>query len=423
MNDLTAFSVAKVLVVLILCHALVLTIHQPRRWQARARSYRVHQSFSIALFVIGALIFGGGLIFSKEGQADAPATAASSTAQVVAYGSVFTVFFLGIVRAAIDTRWAPNGKRFKTILDAFLVGLLATVTVDVVLERLNPTGQFIALLSANVTTGNGFVGLLICGVTYVAWVHSLLIRQLSLVDEFSGPVVRRFMRHPFASETPFQVVLIGPKHAGKSKIEASVTDREYGTLLDSPGPQIGTMVAQLSDRRRVAGAVIDTPGENIGQHLGAAINYRTDVIVLVVNAGSLAKELKHKLPARENIAGLIDGQARYLQLAIGRHAANYLEVLFGATAGTMHNNKGAGQEAEALRVLYKVHRFCLVVYNVSSRSFDSADTEALEMWSRSLGALFGVDESHCRMAVLNTDPQGGINLKSFADKVVGMALD
>jgi len=488
-----AYYVGLILVVLMLGQAALLAFGPRAEWKTEALKYRRHQWFSLSIVAIIVVLFLGGIIVHfldtfqehrapsnvdtaqlksavtnnpsqtntipnlTSNKTGTPAISNSNSGTNIAateqrkpnsedsshdqrppalpFGAVFTVFFLGIIRAIMDTdlperdklraqnstpkvdpqttpQISEKNRRPKRLWDAFLVGLSLTLIVDLITDLFHAPEYLLGWFNHPVGSVAGFTAVVACAVAYLAWVYSLLVRQMTLVDNFSGSVVNRFLTSLWP-EVPVQVVLIGPKKGGKSKIMSSVTGIPYKELKDTVTPRTGSFRGGIHTNgsarlERISGSVIDTPGENLGQHLAAAIHFRTDALALVLNSSVFDESFLNGNVETITIrqfaqSGVAARSIRIDGVNICENCKEYLEALDLATLGAETHRSG---ELGALTTIYKVHTFCLIIYNFAGTVFSQAAVKKLSRLAMLIGHRFGLKEERCHLVILDVTGRG-----------------
>jgi len=398
-------------IVLMVIQAVMLAFLPGKSWETRAMRCRWHEWIALAVVVTCLLVLFGGINNTP------PSAGASSKFQ---FESVFTIFILGLLRSALDVRLPKMAKKPRGLWDAFLIGVAVSLLVDFLTDEKKES--FTHIFKSTVNTWKGFGAVALAAGTYLAWIYSLLVRQMTLVENFSGPVVNRFLLKSLFPEVPLQVVMIGPKKAGKSKITASVTEFKWEELKDTGTPVMGSFLTRLNNARRtrVVGSVVDTPGENMGQHLAAAINFRTDALTLVLN--SLAFDMNRVngtafVHLRQFANEAFLPTAKTAEVDVAQGSREYLRNLEIAT-------KGSGQRGlvEELAQIYKVHSLSVVIYNEAKSDFSEKGRANLKLLSEEVGKLFGLKTESCDFVVLDVARDGSVASKDFTDAVAGLAL-
>jgi hypothetical protein len=224
------------------------------------------------------------------------------------------------------------------------------------------------------------------------------------------------------------MVLIGPKRAGKSKIYCSLTGKDYDEVKDTPSPLPGTSSGQSRMRVRVVASIVDTPGENMGQHLAAAINFRTDVLALVLNSKAIDMAALRQLqlagalsPVNEFCDHALRNNVQEGNINLGNKTREYLQALMFATRGSAV--VGGMAPNNALVVDYRVHTFALVLYHASQADVDAPAQERLEQLAVAIGKFFDVHANRCKfMNCPVAQDNGQINSQPFVADAADLAL-
>jgi hypothetical protein len=411
-----AYQIGLGFIGLMVMQALALAFLPGKTWEARAMRCRWHEWIALAVVAVCLLFLLGGV---KSASAAAGATSGAPTGAEFRFESVFTVFMLGLLRSALDVRLPKLAKKPRGLWDAFLIGVAVSLLVDVITDGKD---SFTHIFQADVTTLKGFGAVALAAGTYLAWIYSLLVRQMTLVENFSGPVVNRFLLKSLLPEVPLQIVMIGPKKAGKSKITASVTEFKWEELRDTGVPVMGSFLTRLNNakRTRVVGSVVDTPGENMGQHLAAAINFRTDALTLVLNSLAFDKTKVNEttfVQLRQFATEAFLPTAMSAKVDVAQGSRDYLRNLEVATKGS--DQPGSVQD---LAQIYKVHSLSVVIYNEAKVDFADKGKSNLKLLADEVGKLFGLKPESCDFAILDVTRDGSVESKAFTDAVAGLAL-
>lgn len=289
--------------------------------------------------------------------------------------TVFVVFIIGLIRALMEFVLDRVTRRWRILSDSLLFGLLLALLLDRFPELPSAT------LTSRLLSASGTFAMILCALVYLAWVYQLIFHQLTETEEFAAPVASKFLTSPLKLEVPVQAVLIGPKEAGKSRIFSSVTGDEYVAGSSTSYPTSGSCPWAPEGKLNLRIGLIDTPGEHLGSHLAAAQNFRTDLLIIVLNA----KSLKAEFLVGQRF-GTLEGfglSAFHENATVSR---DYWLALDYATRQSL------GGKRPTLRSVYKVKTLSLFVYvPPGNLPLSEENLESLRAAAKMLSERFAVE--------------------------------
>lgn len=401
-------------------HAVLIARAPGRNWLQRARRYRTHQWCGAAVAILPLLVFAGACQYSLG-------WSVTGGAQLLTASLV--IFMLGMLRSCLDLVTGGKPSEKSSAWDAFLLALVVAIVLDLLSDWLHVEEGMASVMATPTTHVVGLLGVIVSSLVYLISVWGLLARQLGQVDGFSRPAVLAFLRS-LLPEIPLQVVLIGPKQSGKTRIACSLTKKEeYKKRKDSGQPWSaichGSIDLSLTKKNGAAKAfkqrlmlsVVDTPGERMGQHLAAAILNRTDALVLAVNLRAIPQN-------HHSVASVLNGLKDATE-PLEVSARDYFSALRFATDGAMHDS--APHILESLRLTYKARSFCLVIYGEGQprdQQPSRLNVESAKQLAAELGKMFGIDDQSCiGFAYLAVDANYSVNSQEFIEVVARTALE
>ena len=259
---------------------------------------------------------------------------------------VLLTLFLAGIKLLID-RFLEHRLRSRNpdvkdpwLQDIWLMWFLASTAASVALGNV-PMPQFEPESQSLLGYLAALSVVVVVMATYVFWIHNVLYRQLTLGDGFRGETIPSLLSSfsPLDDHPPAQVLVIGPKGAGKTKLVSSC-DPAYEMRLERRKEKMATQVVEVasmiekvqvpsavdgrSEEEEIRFSLLDFPGENIGDHCTLPFDLRSDVLVLVMSEAVFNPKLdredfKVDIPQGELLAENID---RYFGLPhVGRWSA------------------------------------------------------------------------------------------------------
>ncbi|MCC7375173.1 MAG: hypothetical protein IT581_11015 [Verrucomicrobiales bacterium] len=255
--------------------------------------------------------------------------------------------------------------------DAWLAWfVLATLMAIIPMPKLTPLA--LALLVT-------FVGCL----GFLCWIYMTIFNQLVFAHQFTEESARsalgQMILGPWA-HTPRQAVVIGPNRAGKTVFIKALKSTK--ATLHSEIWQYGQFGSRIS--------VIDVVGEQLGDHLILISEFRTDTVVMVLDARELGPPpADGSLVSSHLLADTLFGSESDPRTNCSR---KYVENFLAATHSDTSNIAARH---------YKVGSFVLYLNAREGAEYISpglvgwARSGALQRAASALGERLGVPEDHC----------------------------
>ena len=242
---------------------------------------------------------------------------------------IFLTFFLSVLKFLIEDqvekRIREGNPAITTVWlrDVWLLWFCASVLISIVLgksELLDASTLKEYDLITAVTT------VLLVTLTYDFWIYNVLHRQLTEGDGFLASSVSQIYGaptiHPFKEfrgfltraiqyQPPAQILVIGPKGAGKTHwiaqhdaafaAKVRATGTEDRGVLSTEEVQFATTIESIPIEKQgkivdegFSLSFIDFPGENIGDHCTLPFELRSDVLVLLLSESALNPQLDER---------------------------------------------------------------------------------------------------------------------------------
>lgn len=119
--------------------------------------------------------------------------------------------------------------------------------------------------------------------SWYRWVYTQIRSRLRDKHLFRGPAVNEFMKQK-ECKIPRQIVVIGPKNSGKSKLVQHWSNAPYAER-ESLVP-----VFRKATVEDTLLSICDMPGENLGDQINYLAKYRADWLVIVLRANAFLPE-------------------------------------------------------------------------------------------------------------------------------------
>lgn len=117
--------------------------------------------------------------------------------------------------------------------------------------------------------------------SWYRWVYAHIHGLMREKHKFRGPAVNKFMKQKDC-KIPRQVVVVGPKHSGKSELV-----EQLSRMPKEPDSKVP--IFQQQDHNGTLLSLCDMPGENLGDQIAHAMRYRIDWLVVVLRGNAFLK--------------------------------------------------------------------------------------------------------------------------------------
>lgn len=443
MNYAITMAIPLLVVCMLIQHVFITNVTRTREHFYRDwKNYRNHIMACRVVSIVGIIMAATVLFETGYETANRPAThALTNLISSKAYTTlILLTFFLSVLKFLIEDQMEKKMRRASPHLknvwlnDIWLLWFFASAVATSIIgiediftrESIGKQAAFYAL---------GTILLVI--LTYNFWIYNVLHRQLTEGDGFMSSAVSQiygkqeskiasahnaqslrgflgFLYGATQAQPPAQILVIGPKGAGKThwiasqdgRFAAQVERDENGAIISTESAQVATKIESIPitrNEQRVEAefclSIVDFPGENIGDHCTLPFEYRSDVLLLMLPENAFSPELDQKedlfdIQKSEDITEYFKADAKSSKVR------DYLYALYFGLNIDDKSKEFEGRQA------FGVGSFVLTINSLhlgGTLMYDSKFEKHMKNLSVQIGKKFGVEEERCLVYYYNID--------------------